>query len=46
LAGRDEAARIVESAAGKYWARTGHQPRAFVFRAVDGAGRIPPQPLP
>jgi len=43
LAGRDEAERIVETAAGHYWAETGHQPRAFVFRAVDGAGRIPPQ---
>ena len=43
LAGRDEAERIVETAAGRYWAETGHQPRAFVFRAVDGAGRIPPQ---
>jgi galactokinase len=43
LASRDEADRIVETAAGHYWAETGHQPRAFVFRAVDGAGRIPPQ---
>ena len=43
LASRDEADRIVETAAGRYWAQTGHQPRAFVFRAVDGAGRIPPQ---
>ena len=43
LAGREEAERIVETAAGHYWAETGHQPRAFVFRAVDGAGRIPPQ---
>jgi galactokinase len=42
LARRDEADRIVEAAAGRYWARTGRQPRAFVFRAVDGAGRIPP----
>ena len=43
LASRDEADAIVETAAGRYWAQTGHQPRAFVFRAVDGAGRIPPQ---
>ncbi|MHB1244497.1 MAG: galactokinase [Gaiellaceae bacterium] len=43
LAGRDAADRIVETAAGRYWAQTGHQPRAFVFRAVDGAGRIPAQ---
>jgi galactokinase len=43
LASRDEADRIVETAAGRYWSQTGRQPRAFVFRAVDGAGRIPPQ---
>ena len=43
LAGRDVADKIVETAAGRYWAQTGHQPRAFVFRAVDGAGSIPPQ---
>ena len=43
LAGRDQADVIVETAAGRYWARTGRQPRAFVFRAVDGASRIPPQ---
>ena len=43
LASRDEAERIVETAAGRYWSQTGRQPRAFVFRAVDGAGRIPPQ---
>jgi hypothetical protein len=43
LSSRDEADRIVETAAGRYWAQTGHQPRAFVFRAVDGAVRIPPQ---
>jgi galactokinase len=43
LAARDEADRILETAAGRYWAQTGRQPRAFVFRAVDGAGRIPPQ---
>ena len=43
LASRDEADVIVETAAGRYWSQTGHQPRAFVFRAVDGAGRIPPQ---
>ena len=46
LASRDDADRIVETAAGRYWVETGHQPRAFVFRAVDGAGRIPPQALP
>ena len=27
---------MVETAAGHYWAETGHQPRAFVCRAVDG----------
>jgi galactokinase len=43
LSNRDDADRIVETAAGRYWAQTGRQPRAFVFRAVDGAGRIPPQ---
>jgi galactokinase len=43
LSSRDDAALIVETAAGHYWAETGKQPRAFVFRAVDGAGRIPPQ---
>ncbi|HUQ22325.1 MAG TPA: galactokinase [Gaiellaceae bacterium] len=43
LAGRDAADEIVETAAGRYWAQTGHQPRAFVFRAVDGAGRVPAQ---
>ena len=42
LAQRDEAELIVEIAAGHYWAQTGHQPRAYVFRAVDGAARIPP----
>ena len=45
LSSRDEADLIVETAAGRYWQKTGHQPRAFVFRAVDGAGRIPPQPV-
>jgi galactokinase len=45
LSSRDEADRIVETAAGRYWQKTGNQPRAFVFRAVDGAGRIPPQAL-
>ena len=43
LAARDQADLIVETAAGRYWAATGNQPRAFVFRAVDGAGRIPAQ---
>jgi galactokinase len=43
LASRDDADVIVESAAGHYWAQTGRQPRAFVFRAVDGAGRIAAQ---
>lgn len=43
LASRDVADRVVETAAGRYWAQTGRQPRAFVFRAVDGASRIPPQ---
>jgi galactokinase len=40
LARRDEAASVVETAAGHYWAETGHQPHAFVCRAVDGAGRL------
>jgi galactokinase len=43
LASRDVAESVVETAAGRYWAQTGHQPRAFVFRAVDGAGRVPAQ---
>ena len=43
LASRDVADVIVETAAGRYWAETGYQPRAFVCRAVDGAGRIPAQ---
>jgi galactokinase len=43
LASRDDADVIVETAAGRYWAETGHQPQAFVFRAVDGAGRIAAQ---
>lgn len=46
LSSRDEAERIVETAAGRYWAQTGHQPRAFVFRAVDGAGTIPLEASP
>ena len=46
LSSRDEADLIVETAAGRYWQKTGHQPRAVVFRAVDGAGRIPPQAVP
>ena len=45
LAARDVAEVIVETAAGRYWAQTGHQPRVFVFRAVDGASRIPAQPV-
>jgi galactokinase len=40
LASRDKAAAVVEAAAGHYWAATGHEPRAFVCRAVDGAGRV------
>ncbi len=40
LAARDEAAAIMEAAAGHYWSETGHQPHAFVCRAVDGAGRL------
>jgi galactokinase len=40
LASRNEAAAVVETAAGHYWAETGHQPHAFVCRAVDGAGRV------
>jgi galactokinase len=40
LASRDEAAKVVEAAAGHYWAATGRQPRAFVCRAVDGAGKV------
>jgi galactokinase len=43
LSSRDEAERIIETAAARYWAQSGRQPRAFVFRAVDGAARIPPQ---
>jgi galactokinase len=43
LADRDVADRIVETAAGRYWVQSGHQPRAYVFRAGDGAGRIPAQ---
>jgi galactokinase len=46
LADREEADRIVETAAGRYWASTGNQPRAFVFRAVDGAEQIPAQAAP
>ncbi len=40
VAHREPAAAIVETAAGHYWAETGHQPHAFVCRAVDGAGRV------
>ena len=42
LADRDVADRIVETAAGRYWAATGHQPHAYVFHAVDGARRVLP----
>jgi galactokinase len=38
LASRDTADAVVEKAAGRYWARTGRQPRAFVCRPADGAG--------
>ncbi len=38
LASRDMADAVVEKAAGRYWARTGRQPRAFVCRPADGAG--------
>ncbi len=38
LASRDTADAVVEKAAGRYWARTGRQPRAFVCRPEDGAG--------
>jgi len=31
---------VVEAAAGRYWAETGQQPRGFVCRAVEGAGRV------
>jgi galactokinase len=40
VANRERAAAIVESAAGRYWAETGHPPHAFVCRAVDGAARV------
>ena len=40
VANREGAAAVVETAAGRYWAETGHQPHAFVCRAVDGAGRV------
>ena len=40
LADRERAAAVVETAAGHYWSETGHQPHAFVCRAVDGAGRV------
>jgi galactokinase len=40
LASRDQVAAVVETAAGHYWAETGHQPHAFVCRAVGGAGRV------
>ena len=38
LASRDSADAVVETAVGRYWARTGRQPRAFVCRPADGAG--------
>jgi galactokinase len=41
IADREEADRIVQTAAGRYWVTSGLQPRAFVFRAVDGAEQIP-----
>lgn len=43
LASRDDADPVVETAAGRYRSETGRRPRAFVVRAVDGAGRIAPQ---
>jgi galactokinase len=46
VADRSVAERIVETAAGRYWASSGHQPRAYVFRGVDGAERIPAQAAP
>jgi galactokinase len=46
LSSRDEADRILKTAAGRYWDQTGHQPRAFVLQAVDGADRIPPKAAP
>jgi galactokinase len=45
VADRSVAERIVETAAGRYWASSGHMPRAYVFRGVDGAERIPAQAL-
>jgi len=44
LASRDAAAAIVETATRRYRSRTGHEPQAFVFSAVDGAGAIPHAP--
>jgi galactokinase len=43
VADRRVAERIVETAAGRYWASSGHMPRAFIFRGVDGAERVPAQ---
>jgi galactokinase len=40
VANREGAASVVETAAARYWAETGHPPHAFVCRAVDGAGRV------
>ena len=46
LARRDSAEGVVEEAAGRYWARTGRQPRAFVCRPADGAGPEPERGSP
>jgi galactokinase len=40
VADRSVAERVVETAAGRYWVSSGRQPRAYVFRGVDGAERI------
>ena len=45
VADRSVAERIVETAAGRYWAGSGHMPRAYVFRGVDGAEQIPAQAI-
>ena len=45
VADRSVAERIVETAAGRYWASSGHMPRAYVFRGVDGAEQIPAQAI-
>lgn len=36
----------VDQVWGRYWASSGHMPRAYVFRGVDGAEQIPAQALP